>query len=147
MKTIKVINLEKDSLIIVESLQKFYGDKAEVSIMEKTDRPQNVDIFFFNAMSMIVDGDIKKLLIELSQINNESKTVAYFEKYEENEVHYSKLRARFGGEGNKLPCDHSICKEYLLKLTWYEKDYLLDLLIPREKFYFVPTPDEDWKEY
>ncbi len=148
MKKIMIIKLDSDSQQIVDSLQKFYKEKAEVGIMEITDKPQNADVFFFRGTLIIDNEYYGKLLNELVRNNDGCKTIAYFDKKDEDMIHQSRLRAMYGGEGKRLSCDHSICKRYLLELTWYEEERLLGFLVPPKKTYhFVPIPRDEWVEY
>ena len=148
MKKIMIIKLDKDSQQIVDSLQKFYGEKAEVFIMEITDKPENVDIFFFSVTEILFNEYYKKLLYELTNSNNKCKTIAYYKRNEEDTLHQARLRARYGGEGVRLFCDDSIYKEHLLEFIWYEKDRLLSFLIQPQKIYhYRYPPPEEWAEY
>ena len=148
MKKIMIIKLDNDSQQIVDSLQKFYEEKAEVNIMEITDKPQNIDIFFFRGTDIIFNEYHKKLLNELVYNNDGCKTIAYFDRNETDTLHQARLVSRFGGEGKRLFCDESICKVYLLEYTWYEKDRLLGFLVPPQKTYYYRYPSpEEWAEY
>jgi hypothetical protein len=145
MKKIMVINLDGDSHKIAGALQKFYGDKAKVDVMEITDRPINVDIFFGRGAD-VCNPTNRNLLKELVKNNEGCKMVAYYDStYESDLIFDSYLHARFTDEG--FHTDNKFYKENLLSWILHEKDELLKLLNQREKFYFVPTPDKDWAEY
>lgn len=145
MKNIMVINLDGDSHKIADALQKFYGDKAKVDVMEITDRPTNIDIFFGKGSS-ICSPNNRNPLNELVKNNNGCKMVAYYNSTDESNLIFdSWLLARFTGQG--FYTDYKFYKQNLLLWISQAKNELLKLLIPKEKFYFEPEPDKDWAEY
>ncbi|MFZ3015917.1 MAG: hypothetical protein WA101_02885 [Minisyncoccia bacterium] len=158
MTKIMIIHLDNDSQKIADSLQKFYGDKARVDIMKITDKPLNINIFFFNGMRISYNMyNEKKLLKELAN-TNWCKRIAFYgidedgnsiNRQEDDYLYHEKLRSMYGKEGEGFYYDYKIWKGHLLSSTWYSKNDLLDFLTPKEKpnYPFTRMQPEDFAEY
>lgn len=160
MKKIRIINLDDDSCKIKDSLQNFYGQKAEVTVVEITDTSLNVDVFFYNGMSVSFNRNHeKRLLIKLINANPGCRAIAFYGcdengdptyRQEDSHLYHERLKYRFGlKEDDGLYYDYKIWKGYLLSSIWYNKDLLLSFLIPKPKPHYDPpvTPMDEWVEY